>query len=227
MNNVTYWHGSSIELTTSDVLLPASHHEPGYLVLTAADLYGYDRDRVYVTTNRELARAWASRSSAGCLLRVEPQGELEADPDFPGISYSTNQATIVDVEEHPIKMSMLAARKAFAHTDIGRYDEKGYLNPSDTFLADLVAHGLTREMCRAFGRWANPHRIVLDTRTHDFIYLADDVDYAAAEALRSMLNHYRVEQVEDLPEPFRSHATSGQLHRSTAALVAERPIPWV
>lgn len=51
-------------------------------------------------TDPELARAWCARSN-GALLRVEPSGLIEPDPDFPGISFSAAQAVVIDVAEHP------------------------------------------------------------------------------------------------------------------------------
>ncbi|WP_460965017.1 hypothetical protein [Pedococcus soli] len=63
-------------------------------------------DRVYVTTDRELARACAGASEhddgtvgGGVLYQVEPVGDLEPDPDLPGlhISFAVPQAVVVAV----------------------------------------------------------------------------------------------------------------------------------
>jgi hypothetical protein len=100
-------------------------------------------DLVYFTTDRELARAWCVRSN-GALLRVEPVGTVEADPDFPGTSFSAEQAVVLGVQECPVKMRHLEARKAFAAYDPDSFDELGYIRPAER-------EKLSRSVDRVFG----------------------------------------------------------------------------
>jgi len=67
---------------------------------------GQRDDRVYVTSDRDLARAWAGiwtpdgvRHGGGSLYRVEPEG-LEPDDDLlslPGLSFQAPRAQVVVV----------------------------------------------------------------------------------------------------------------------------------
>lgn len=70
--------------------IAAEHGGPAYSTRT---------DIVYVTTGRDVARAFAAMYPDGALYRVEPHGELEPDPDsgIPGLSWQCQAARIAAV----------------------------------------------------------------------------------------------------------------------------------
>ncbi|MDQ1717323.1 MAG: hypothetical protein QOF92_933 [Pseudonocardiales bacterium] len=67
-----------------------------------------DQKRVYFTSDRELARAWAVVGcGGGTLYRVRPvpPSSLEVDPDYPDGGFSARRAEVLDVVETTIAMS--------------------------------------------------------------------------------------------------------------------------
>lgn len=56
-------------------------------------------DRVYVASDREVARAYAALRPNGALYEVVPVGEMEPDPDCmePGLSWQCRAASVVRV----------------------------------------------------------------------------------------------------------------------------------
>ncbi|WP_460965025.1 hypothetical protein [Pedococcus soli] len=121
----------------------------------------HDPKRVYVTTDRDLGRMFASLAltgdgSGGDLYNVEPTGPLEPDPDYPDldVSFSSESAVIVSVVERSVRMSdaqQVQAEAPFLHWDDGSpmYDHGGYLTVSP----QGAQYGLTAEFLRSLGRW--------------------------------------------------------------------------
>ena len=70
---------------------------------------GVRADRVYFTTDRELARAFAAMVRVGAghsaLYRVQPLDEMEVDPDFPSVGFQAKQALILEVAETDVTLS--------------------------------------------------------------------------------------------------------------------------
>jgi hypothetical protein len=101
---MTYFHGGIPGLKPGGWLLPpdesgtdrtlsaiaAEHDGPAYATRT---------DLVYVTTGRDIARAFAAFYPDGALYRVEPDGDLAPDPDssVPGLSWQCPRARIAAV----------------------------------------------------------------------------------------------------------------------------------
>jgi hypothetical protein len=75
-----YFHGGNRKLYVNDYLLPPA--------TTNVEAMGgwknpnYSNDRVYLTTNREVAQEYASASPKPVVYEAVPE-EIEADPDFP------------------------------------------------------------------------------------------------------------------------------------------------
>ncbi|MET9819621.1 hypothetical protein [Streptomyces sp. NPDC006355] len=96
-----YFHGGVPGLVRGDLLLPPV--VTGVERTLTADVLAMGgqarRDRVYVTTGREVARVYAALRPDGALYEVEPVGELEADPDcqVAGVSYECPAARVVRV----------------------------------------------------------------------------------------------------------------------------------
>jgi len=110
----TYWHGGPAGLNPGDRLL--SPAITGYTSIPDAyttALGPFDvgrRNRVYFTVDRQMARGHAAaagiREGSGSLYRVQPDGEVEHDPDFPpGISWCSRSALILAVDELEVTMT--------------------------------------------------------------------------------------------------------------------------
>lgn len=78
-------------------------------------------DRVYLTTDRELARGYAGyRALAdgmfGALYIAEPEGETETDPDLPEVSVQCARARITRVYDPVVRLSRAqTARRLSRH----------------------------------------------------------------------------------------------------------------
>lgn len=117
------------------------------------------RDRVYFTTDVELARVFAAavfeRTGHSALYRVEPVGEMDSDPDFPTVGFQAKQALIVEVVDTDVKLTrteMLQRQRPYLIWDDGRhiYDERGRMKINPT----AAAHGFTQgDFDRLFSPW--------------------------------------------------------------------------
>ena len=112
-------------------------------------------DRVYLTADRELARAFAYRAvnrqaGTGWVYNVVPIGPVEVDPDYAAyaanhVGVTCSQARIVGIEDSPVSMTKVQASAAAARYqtwDDGRsmYDHDGYINPS----REMRQQGITK-----------------------------------------------------------------------------------
>lgn len=214
-----YWHGSREPLSPGTELLSArARGVSDRLRLELVNLV--DVDKVYITTDPDYARAWVARRG-GALLRVEPRGRLFDDPDTPGLGYAVESAVVLEVAESPVEMGAMDIRKTFALVDPSRYDDKGFMIPQGDFLSDFVAQGLTREDCRKFGRWANPHRIVQNPETGEFVYLADDFEFVRATEARNLLDAGM-----SFPE-VQVHLLRPEVENAMRKHVLDNPVAWV
>jgi hypothetical protein len=143
----------------------------------------HDPDLVYFTTDRDLARAWCFRSN-GALLRVEPIGPVEPDPDYPGTSFSAAHVVVREVVEHPVTMSHLAARKAFAAYHPDEFDEKGFLLASERLAGVLGACDGDITRFRMAGRYPNPQRFTF--WGGQLRYITDDIELIVMARLLSL-----------------------------------------
>ena len=151
----TLLHGGRAGLGVGDVLLPAmlvpAERELLTAGMSAQALHEYGPNRVWLTTDYDLALAYAARAgvatlafrlepSAGAIYRVRVATELHQDPDYPeGISYGTKRAVIEDVIRDDVAGSWTAPTAAglrFDTWDDGSrmYDDDGFPLPSLTAL---------------------------------------------------------------------------------------------
>lgn len=166
MNDSTpYWHGGGPDKAEGTRIRP--DHKPRTpqqalqgLMLQAM---GYDsvRDpnRVYYTSDREFARAWAAyryRDGDGALYRVRPvfPESCRPDPDCPRAGFATAELEVIAVEETDIRMpkeDMQRGVYKYSAWDDGspQYDEGGYLLPSPQHRQ----FGVTASDYRAIPRW--------------------------------------------------------------------------
>lgn len=120
----TYWHGGWPGMEPGTILVGAA--EATQLGIDPAqytghkinnDLTPYNPKKVYFSSQREFARAFANNTrmadeqtgvvfQRGALYRVEPLGDIDADPDFldSGVSWCASQARIIAVEDPNVMM---------------------------------------------------------------------------------------------------------------------------
>jgi hypothetical protein len=101
---MAYFHGGYPGLKPGDLIQPPDTTGTGHrLSAIAAEHNGPAHstrtDVVYVTTGRDVARAFAAFYPDGALYRVEPLGDLEPDPDsgITGLSWQCPAARIAVV----------------------------------------------------------------------------------------------------------------------------------
>lgn len=150
---------------------------------------------------------------------------MAPDPDLPGVAFSAESARVLQVDEYPVRMSDADSRKAFASVDLTQYDAYGYLAPAGEFMEDLVALGLTKEICRTFPQWANPHRVVFNSDTEEFVYMVDDVTLAYSKAYRALLHESGVDG--ELPDDVQAVFDSDEFYSEIVAMTEYRPTPWI
>ncbi len=99
-----YWHGGVPGLKPGDVLVPPEVSGVSDALSEYREMFGVDpallrRDRVYVATDRQVARAYAAFRPSGSLYEVRPEGVLEPDPDcsVDGLSWQCERAVVVSV----------------------------------------------------------------------------------------------------------------------------------
>ncbi len=99
-----YFHGGHPGLKPGELLLPpdqpgTEHRLSAVSAELGAPAHATRTDVVYVTTGRDVARAYAAFYPDGALYRVEPIGAVEADPDCaePGLSWQCSAAEVIAV----------------------------------------------------------------------------------------------------------------------------------
>lgn len=98
MIETIYWHGGRPGIRRGGVLLP-----PAITQVRSLSEYGaagvHRRDRVYVTTDRNVALMFAAGVRKGVLYQCVPIGEIEPDPDcsLPGLSWQCPMARVLRV----------------------------------------------------------------------------------------------------------------------------------
>lgn len=99
-----YFHGGYPGLKPGDQLLPpdetgTAHRLSQHAAALGAAGHATRTDLVYLTTGRQVARAYAAFYPDGALYQVEANGPLEPDPDchMPGLSWQCPAATVLTV----------------------------------------------------------------------------------------------------------------------------------
>lgn len=164
------WHGGAPGIAPGDYIEPEK-------VLTrrgigfGARRYAHDNSVVYVSPQRDLARAFATRSEAffsrGVLYRVQPTpaSSLACDDDFrPEVSLTCARALVVAVEETDISMSDEdSTRIVGPHMEWTDrrpiYDEDGYMSPASNW------PGADAEQVRSLGKWLPVDKVVFNHDT--------------------------------------------------------------
>ena len=120
----TFWHGGVPGLRVGDRLLPPS------VTGTDRNLHQYSKEfapgvqdgaKVYVTTDRNAAKAFAALYPKGALYRVRPEGEMTVDPDAPdGTSFACESATVEAVYDRLVNLSPARAFRILSSSKPGR-----------------------------------------------------------------------------------------------------------
>lgn len=100
----TYFHGGYPGLKPGDLIQPpdatgTEHRLSAVSAELGGPAHATRMDVVYLTTGRDVARAYAAFYPDGALYRVEPHGGLEPDPDsgITGLSWQCPAAEVVAV----------------------------------------------------------------------------------------------------------------------------------
>lgn len=122
-SDARFWHGGIAGLVSGTVLLGRTEAEAQgldvahYALQPGYELGVTDPERVYFSSDRELARGFAGRINIrdtvtgivfqhGTLYEVEPLGEIERDPDGTGnVSWCAPRARILAVAEKNVRLN--------------------------------------------------------------------------------------------------------------------------
>ncbi|MFI1165589.1 hypothetical protein ACH4UM_18735 [Streptomyces sp. NPDC020801] len=100
---VRYFHGGIPDLKPGNLVLPPDITGTSRTLAEyseqLADSDHVRRDRVYITTGRDVAKVYAAFYPDGALYEVEPDGETVPDPDcsVPGVSFECPAARVLRV----------------------------------------------------------------------------------------------------------------------------------
>lgn len=119
MSTTALWHGGIDGLKPGDLLLPSPPklvdgcaicvaHAAGKEVTVgghAIDPRTAHPDRVYLTSDREYARFYASKYVFGDLYRIEPVGDLEWSTEDPFPTWKATAGRVVAVYERAVRLT--------------------------------------------------------------------------------------------------------------------------
>ncbi|MFE1264433.1 hypothetical protein ACFW5X_28385 [Streptomyces albogriseolus] len=99
-----YFHGGFPGLKPGDQLLPpdatgTDHRLSSYALALGGPAHATRTDVVYMTTDRQVAKAYAAFYPDGALYAVTPESPVDPDPDCrePGLSWQCPRAVVVAV----------------------------------------------------------------------------------------------------------------------------------
>ncbi|MGY4177777.1 hypothetical protein ACVIHH_003068 [Bradyrhizobium sp. USDA 4518] len=105
-----YFHGGNAGLEIGKYILPPAETNAPQNGVVPSNIRG--KDHIYMVREFVKAAPWAAHHKNPVIYEVEPEGEIENDPDVdqPGLSYRSKRARIVAI--HSIPADMLAAAQA-------------------------------------------------------------------------------------------------------------------
>jgi hypothetical protein len=102
-----FYHGGVKKLKIGDVILPYSvtgKRNIGKNVCADDIADGHCKpDKVYITTDLNSAKTFASSMPLGDVYAVEPNGSIEPDIDALGISFICDSAKVVSIVQRSVK----------------------------------------------------------------------------------------------------------------------------
>jgi hypothetical protein len=142
---VTYYHGGMPDLRSGTQIF--SKNEAARRGMTGPwtlrpEAQHYSPDRVYFTTDLDLARSFAhalqTPSGRGYLYEVQPIGAVEVDPDYSGFNdvFMAPSARVVRVVQRNLQLTRAQETRPFAMRqywalDSPYMDGNGYVRPSE------------------------------------------------------------------------------------------------
>jgi hypothetical protein len=123
-----YWHGGNAGLRPGDLVQPGHTRTVPDCPICQARANGHTLtlnghaidpatgrpDRVYLTTDREYARFYASMALLGDLYRVEPIGDLEPSTEDPFNTWMAPAARITAVYDRAVRLTTAQRRRLLA-----------------------------------------------------------------------------------------------------------------
>ena len=109
-----YWHGGAPGLQKGELVVP---HAPNFVdgcpiclakkngESPVLDPASKNPDRVYITTDREYARFYASKFPAGDLYRVEPVGELVLSSEDRFETFVVEAARVTGIVDRGVRLT--------------------------------------------------------------------------------------------------------------------------
>jgi hypothetical protein len=121
--SLRFFHGGVAGLGVGEIITPGhadERHVDG-CAICAAHAAGTSTaidpltppDRVYVTTDRDYARYYASRAVLGWLYVVEPLGELTTSHEDQFPSWWCSSARVISIYERAVRLSHAQRRRLF------------------------------------------------------------------------------------------------------------------
>jgi hypothetical protein len=105
-----YFHGGVKGLKIGGIILAPEitlRFTLGHYVSDEDKAAGHSRgDQVYITTDVNAARVYASMWPGGDVYQVEPIGEMENDLDAVGVSFVCDSARIISVVQRNVKFKI-------------------------------------------------------------------------------------------------------------------------
>jgi len=105
-----YFHGGVRNLKIGGEVLPPSITAKQTLGPFIPDDYKaikhYRYDKVFVTTDLNAARVYASSYPLGDVYEVAPKGEVTPDPDAPEIGFMCDSAEVISVVQRKVKFRL-------------------------------------------------------------------------------------------------------------------------
>ncbi|SJN24966.1 hypothetical protein FM104_04665 [Microbacterium esteraromaticum] len=160
--DVELWHGGIGGLSVGSEVVPPADQEIDDPMRSSLYLAEARADRVYFTSDRDLARVFASAvlkgRGSGAVYRVRPVGNVLTDPDFPTVGYHARRALILDVEDQTEPMTSedeQRVQSAYMTWDDGRpmYDADGRIQ----ITWQMEELGLTQAVLdQRLPRWVHP-----------------------------------------------------------------------
>ncbi|WP_354116524.1 NAD(+)--rifampin ADP-ribosyltransferase [Bradyrhizobium sp. LA7.1] len=103
-----YFHGGNASLKVGQYILPPS--ETGASQNGSVPSHIRGKDHIYMVRDFVEAAPWAAHHQSPIIYQVEPEGNVENDPDVekPGLSYRCPKAKIVAVHNIPANLLLAA-----------------------------------------------------------------------------------------------------------------------
>lgn len=210
-----YFHGGAPGLAPGSRLLPSTQLGAAFSYFDPTATY--DPAQVFVTTDQNVARAYAARylhpsgePRPGDLYEVRPTGALRVDEDysrhgeFRGVFLACPAAEILRVVDRAVQhtakelVELERPYLVWGAPDKPVYDEQGWIIPSE----QMRDNGVTREWTTSLLPWLRLSDVDAKGRLTN-ARRAEDPWRAFLEAVPALDRHHLIEEVRSGPTPAR------------------------